>query len=128
MFSIFWGGYPRKVAKQEAEKAWDQALEEGYTEEEMVAGLRPAIKNWIAEETEPKHIPHAATWIRAHRFVGGLTVDVASLSKKPYTEFSDDDWRVYIFAKDDLTYAKKYMPSHIKKELGLGLELVTTST
>jgi hypothetical protein len=64
-FSEFWIRWPRKVARKEAEKAWNQ---------EVTAEDEPAIHaalDWqvpIFERRDPERIPHAATWIRGRRW------------------------------------------------------------
>ena len=64
-FSAFWVRWPRKVAKLEAQKAWNQTV----TEEDEEA-IQKAL-DWpipIFERRDPERIPHAATWIRGRRW------------------------------------------------------------
>lgn len=73
-FLAFYAAYPRKVAPREAEKAWAQT-----------AGDRPAIGNILAAIARQKrddwrdrtaqHIPHPATWLRAHSWLNGEALD-----------------------------------------------------
>lgn len=65
-FEEFYQAWPRKVARQEAEKAWDQTVE-----------VRPALAEIVAAATryaaevrgrDPEKILHPATWLRAHRW------------------------------------------------------------
>jgi hypothetical protein len=68
-FELFWECYPRKKAKLDALKAWQQT-----------AGVRPAIEQIIAaiedmvkehdSRADPKYtyLPFPATWLRQGRF------------------------------------------------------------
>jgi len=65
-FDRFWAIYPRKVAKQAAQKAWkrmkprDQAL--------ALDALPAHLKLWDAEDRGREFIPHAATWLNGCRW------------------------------------------------------------
>ena len=64
-FPAFWVRWPRKVAKLEAQKAWNQTV----TPEDEEA-IQKAL-DWqvpIFERRDPERIPHAATWIRGRRW------------------------------------------------------------
>jgi hypothetical protein len=62
-FRDFWNAYPRKVAKPNSEKAYARAL--GFaTHEQIMAGLVLAREHW----TDPKFIPHPATWLNGQRW------------------------------------------------------------
>ncbi len=125
MFKIFRTIYPRKTGSWKlAEESWDKAIAEGATETDIMEGLKADINNWIAEEVEPKFIPMAVTWLNQRRWEGGLSVDITGLSKKQYTEYTDNDWRVYAFKNGLSDYEKQYVPQHMRKELGIGLEVV----
>ena len=129
MFKLFKAIFPRKTGSWGlAEISWDRAIAGGATGKEILEGLKADINNWIAEEVEPKFIPMAATWLNQKRWEGGLSIDITALSKKPYPDYTDAEWH-FVSATGEITdYMKQFMPPHIKKELGLGLELVTTST
>ena len=68
LFDLCWGAYPRKVAKQEAMKAWNQA---DPSEELVRSQMHPAIllhsrlRHWCEEKGK---IPHFATWLRGRRW------------------------------------------------------------
>jgi hypothetical protein len=64
-FQDFWVRWPRKVAKLEAQKAWNQTV---LPEDEEA--IQKAL-DWqvpIFERRDPERIPHAATWIRGRRW------------------------------------------------------------
>ena len=62
-FERFWESYPRKVGKKVAEKALAKALRETSIDTIIEAVARQAPL-W----TEPKFIPHPATWLNAGRW------------------------------------------------------------
>lgn len=64
-FSAFWTRWPRKVAKLEAQKAWDQVVTP-EDEEAIHAALDWQVP--ILERRDPERIPHAATWLRGRRW------------------------------------------------------------
>lgn len=59
----FWAGYPRKIGKGQARKAWTAATKKA-TVEEIMAGLK-AYKF----STEQEFIPHPATWLNGERWL-----------------------------------------------------------
>lgn len=67
-FSIFWETYPKKKAKQEAEKAWKKL----NPSEELLRIILRAIgrqkqtEQWQKEKG--KYIPYPATWLNNHRW------------------------------------------------------------
>lgn len=75
-FGEFWAAYPRKVDKADAEKAWRKL---GY-----VNGLLPTILAAVKAQcveggtlgTEPRFIPHAASWLNGKRWEDVLTSSV----------------------------------------------------
>ena len=85
-------------------------------------GLKADIANWIAEEVEPGFIPMATTWLNQRRWEGGLSIDITSLSKKNYSDYTDAEWRFCQAGGMEITdYMKQYMPLHIKQDVGLEL-------
>lgn len=67
-FAEFWKIYPRRVAKMAAEKAYQQQIKKGYTDAELLAGLRTFNDLIRSRGTDRAYIPHAATWLRAGRW------------------------------------------------------------
>lgn len=64
-FQAFWVRWPRKVAKLEAQKAWNKVVTP-EDEDAIHAALDWQIP--IFERRDPEHRPHAATWIRGRRW------------------------------------------------------------
>jgi hypothetical protein len=64
-FDAFWRGYPRKVGKEAARKAFAKALKSADAEAVMsgVAALRAEVAG-----KDPKFTPHPATWLSAGRW------------------------------------------------------------
>jgi hypothetical protein len=62
-FDEFWPLYPRKQAKADAQKAWQQALKAGISPDTMVNGLR----NHCFSD-DPAFHPLPASWIRGRRW------------------------------------------------------------
>ena len=88
-FEVFWGEYPKKTAKQDAFKAWKQAVKIAPPEV-IIEGLRKVLPVW--EKGERQFIPYPATWLRAGRWEdevevqpGVLVVDsiVVTLPNEP---------------------------------------------
>lgn len=64
-FHEFWLGYPRKVGKGAAEKAWAKASK--ITEPETILDRLKAYSASVAKE-DPKFIPHPSTWLNEKRW------------------------------------------------------------
>lgn len=67
-FDEFWAAYPRKVAKGTARGAWVKALKRGISAEHITAAATRAAAQWRAAHTEPRFIPHPATWLNGERY------------------------------------------------------------
>lgn len=65
MFSQFWQNYPRKVAKLPAENAWAKL---NLTQKAQALTALPKHVDMWREAGDPRFIPHAASWLNAHRF------------------------------------------------------------
>jgi hypothetical protein len=63
-FDLFWSLYPRKVAKLDALKAWNQTKKLHPSIEEMIAAV-----NKMTLSTEKEWIPYPGTWLRSGRFL-----------------------------------------------------------
>jgi hypothetical protein len=65
-FADFYLQFPRKKARGDAQKAWEQALKKGYGADEIMAGLMRNLAD--LQRREPQFIPYPATWLRAESF------------------------------------------------------------
>ena len=66
VFDEFWRGYPRKVGKTAAKKAWAKAVKE-VDAAEIQAGLDAQLP--AMAKTEARFIPHPATWLNEGRWM-----------------------------------------------------------
>jgi predicted transcriptional regulator len=83
-FENFWKLYPRKIAKGNAEKAWEKI----NPDEKLVADIVAAIAKQKPTWTDPKFIPHPATWLNGKRWLDGVEVTTGKQLKyweKGYT-------------------------------------------
>ncbi len=87
-FNIFWGAYPRKVAKSDAEKAFNKI----NPDEELLRIILDAIskatksEGWLKESG--KFIPHPTTWLNGKRWEDEVTVTATSVKSK-----FNDGWK-----------------------------------
>jgi hypothetical protein len=65
-FDQFWTGYPKRVAKKDAQKAWAK-LSAGERAKALEA-LPTHIRYWDIKGTEKHYIPHPASWLNGARF------------------------------------------------------------
>jgi hypothetical protein len=65
-FQAFWDRYPRREAKKDATKAWQQVKPTTETEEAIHAALDWQLPLW--EDREKKFIPLPATYLRGERW------------------------------------------------------------
>lgn len=67
-FETWWEGYPRKIGKAAAAKAYAKARKSASAQE-LIAGQANAVAVWQAARTEPQFIPHPATWLNQGRWM-----------------------------------------------------------
>lgn len=81
-FIAFWEAYPRRVGKKAAKKAFERALREGATPDEIMVGVE-LYKAWLnSRDTEIQFVKHPATYLN-----GGCWEDEYKLNlpeKKPF--------------------------------------------
>ena len=93
-FAIFYGLYPRKMARKDAEKAWkSMTIEE---QEKAIEALPQHLKYWKIKETVKDYIPYPASWLRAGRYEDELDIEPIQ-NKKPELPF---------YATEELTLKK----------------------
>ena len=64
LFDRFWKGYPRKVGKPNAIKAWKRIKDP----DQVMEGLAAWVAHWKTEETDQRFIPHPSTWLNDERY------------------------------------------------------------
>jgi len=63
-FNEFWTAYPRKVKKQDAQKAFNKVCTSEETFRLIMDGLRRQLPTW----KDPQYIPHPTTWLNGKRW------------------------------------------------------------
>lgn len=61
-FGIFWAHYPRRVAKKDAQKAWNKLT--AAQKRAAMEALPAHIKSW----DDPTFIPYPASWLNGERW------------------------------------------------------------
>lgn len=74
-FDDFWKAYPKKIAKGNAEKAWKKIK----PDENLVAEIITAIAKQKPLWTDPKFIPHPASWLNAKQWLDGVEIKVGKV-------------------------------------------------
>ena len=75
MFDEFWSKYPKKVARKEAEKAFNKLKSDERLK--VMEVIQSHVDYWKATDTDKMFIPHASTWINGARFDDELELPVA---------------------------------------------------
>ena len=80
-FEEFWKLYPKKLAKGDARKAWQQTARIRPPLPELLQAVRAAraSKQWQRDDGE--YIPYPATWLRAERWADEYEVDLSTTPK-----------------------------------------------
>ena len=73
MFDAFWQAYPRKVAKLDAVKAWNVALDEKADPAEIVAAAK--VYGASRSGQDETYTKHPGPWLRAGRWMDETTPD-----------------------------------------------------
>jgi hypothetical protein len=83
-FPRFWGPFPRKVAKKDAMKAWDEL----NPDETLIVVIVAALA-WQTELIEDvKYFPYPATWLRAERWTDEKPQAVTPKTTPELTRFA----------------------------------------
>jgi len=69
-FDTFWKQYPRKIAKDNARKAWLKIK----PDEDLVQKILTAVKTHKTFKVEEQFIPHAASWLNSKRWDDDVAV------------------------------------------------------
>ena len=71
-FPDFWIQYPRKVARKDAERAWERLTIAQQAKALDQISLHAMV--WTLEGRAMAVVPHAATWLRGERFEDELDI------------------------------------------------------
>ncbi len=66
MFDRFWGLYPRRLARKDAEKAWNKIPP--FKQIDVLNALRNHVRLWETKGTEKQFIPYPASWLNGARW------------------------------------------------------------
>lgn len=80
-FSAFWERYPRREAKKDATKAWDQVVKTPQIEAQIHAALDWQIPHWDSLEWYTPPLP--ATYLRGERFTDEPTKPKTATASRP---------------------------------------------
>jgi hypothetical protein len=75
-FDEFWKAYPRKIAKADARKAWEQTEKFRPKTEEVLKAVETAKKTEDWRKDGGKFIPYPATWLRGERWEDDYGIDL----------------------------------------------------
>lgn len=68
-FGEFWDAYGNKVGRAPARKAWHVAVSKKNTDPEVIIHAAREFAAWnLKSGTDPKFIPHPATWLHGERW------------------------------------------------------------
>ena len=67
-FAEWYAGYPRKVGKKDAEKAYKRARKSGATREALLDGLARSKRSWEREGRAKDKYPYPSTWLNQGRW------------------------------------------------------------
>lgn len=100
-FGAFWIKYPRKTAKQDAEKAWAKLKPDADLQSILITAVDRQAKSLDWTKDGGKFIPHPATWLNGKRWDDQLTA--APLSK--HGDFEKRDYYDGLTQREDGSYA-----------------------
>jgi hypothetical protein len=75
-FTEFWAAYPKKVAKLDAQKAWNKLTPEDRFA--AVQALSIHVRYWQIAGTAKEFMPHGATWLHGRRWEDELEMPAAT--------------------------------------------------
>jgi len=68
-FEDWWKNYPRRVGKLKAIECYRTQIRKGYTDAELLTGLKHSIADWESRNVGMEFIPHPATYLRQGRWL-----------------------------------------------------------
>lgn len=82
LFKLFWDFYPRKVAKEDAMKAFRKLKANSELLDKIIAGLNAAklSPQWV--KSDGQFIPYASTWLNGRRWEDEAVTALAPENKK----------------------------------------------
>ena len=83
MFDEFYKKYPRKVAKKDAQKAWNKLKPEDR--QLAIKAIDQHIKFWEHSGTDRSYIPYPASWLNGERFHDEIIIESPKEKEIPWT-------------------------------------------
>ena len=93
-FNDFYNQYPRKMARKDAEKAWNRLTP--IQQAECLEAMPNYLKYWKIKETAKDFIPYPATFLNQERWTDDIDIEPIQ-NKKPELPF---------YATEELTMRK----------------------
>ena len=93
-FNDFYNQYPRKMARKDAEKAWNRLTP--VQQAECLEAMPNYLKYWKIKETAKDFIPYPATFLNQERWTDDIDIEPIQ-NKKPELPF---------YATEELTMRK----------------------
>lgn len=108
LFPKFWTLYPRKVGKDNAEKAWAKLKVTPDLFDVMVKALAKQVltPDWLKEKGQ--FIPHPSTWLNGKRWqdeIPDTPNNVHHFPQSRHTGFADRDYTAGLILREDGSYA-----------------------
>jgi hypothetical protein len=86
-FDEFWENYPKKVAKADARKAWQQTKNVRPELTMLISAIKAHCKTEQWMRNSGAFIPYPATWLRGERWEDELTIVLPDVvNEKPWHE------------------------------------------
>jgi hypothetical protein len=82
-FDQFWAAYPRRVGKQDAQKAWAKIKPDAVVQALILKAIENQKQGADWRKEDGQFIPHPATWLRAGRWLDEVRPYVAPPPKLP---------------------------------------------
>ncbi len=113
-FRKFYGAYPKKIAKQNAVKAFNKLNPDERLLEKILSAITQAKKSedWLKDDG--KYIPHPATWLNGKRWEDEIELSESCKSSKE-TEFDKRDKRSMEEKAADADRLKNVVGGFLKK-------------
>ena len=81
-FAVFYGLYPRKMARKDAEKAWNKLTPDQQLE--CIEAMPNYLKYWKIKETAKDFIPYPATFLNQERWTDEIDIEPLKKPKLPF--------------------------------------------
>jgi hypothetical protein len=91
-FAVFYGLYPRKMARKDAEKAWNKLTP--TEQSECLEAMPNYLKYWKIKETAKDYIPYPASFLNAQRWTDEIDIEPIQNKKPELPWYSSEELTV----------------------------------